>query len=662
MTSRQADRHTRLVAWSDKGLRSAGVGVFALTVAADVVYIAASHDLRGRPGLVHTDQLDPGEVVGVLATGMLGLFLVWLRPRNPIGWLVASAGLCLGLCDAGQAYGARALVSPDEHLPLGSWALSLSAPLWIPALFIPATLVLARYPTGEIRGRWLRRFDRLAICGFAVTYAGYATATNSVTDEVKGATPPIHLPERVGGLILVTGALALLAATLLILADAVRRAIRAPREERMALLLLLTAAALAVLLVVFTPVEWIGSMAFFAVLLALALGALRYQALGIEVVVRRTLIYAVLTGGVLLAFVGIVAGLARLLPSGPTPQIVAAAVIAIGLAPARDRIQRLIDRLLYGDRDDPWAALRRLSTSMDEAADGDVVPRLVSALGAALRVRGVEIRRVGAKPERWGSVDEAAVAIPLRYGGNDVGELRVAARKGEAALSGTDRRLVDAVAPVVAAVLHSAKLAADLAVERNRVVDATQAERERLRRELHDGLGPALTGVGLGLEAAQRRHDVDLVRRLRAEVASSLDDIRRIIDDLGPSVLDETDLLGAIRRRADQLRVGAGVVAPRPLPDLPRDVEAAAYRIVDEALTNVARHAQASCCTVVLNADRGLCLHVRDDGLGIRAPRNGGVGLNSMRERAESLGGSFRLSSLSPGTELAVELPLAVAP
>jgi signal transduction histidine kinase len=653
---------TRLVRSGDKALRRLGIALFAMTVACDVGYVLASRGLSGRQGLVHTDQVDRAEVVGMLATGILGLFLVWARPRNPIGWLAGIAGLSLGLCNAGGAYGARALVSPEEHLPLGAWVLSLSAPLWIAALFIPATALLVRYPTGQIAGSWQRRFDRLAVGGIIVQYAGYAMSSNSVSDEVQGRVPPVHPPAWVSGGMLAIGSVALLTATGMILGDAVRRAVGSTRAERMALIWLLTSAVLAVSLIMLAPVEWIGSLAYFGILAAIAVGVLRYQALGVELVVRRTLIYALLTGVVLLVFVGVVAGLARLLPSGPTPQIVAAAVIAVGLTPARERIQRLIDRLLYGDRDDPWSALGRLSTSMDDAGDGRLVPRLVAALGEALRVRGVEIRQADAGPATWGVVDEDAIAVPLRYAGDEMGELWVSGRSGESALNGADRRLLDAVAPVVAAVLHSVKLARDLEVARNRVVEATQTERERLRRELHDGLGPALTGIGLGLEAEQRRHDAELVRRIRVEVASSLEDIRRIIDGLGPSALERTDLLGAIRHRADQLRAGAGVevdvLAPGLLRSLPRDVEAAAYRIADEALTNVARHARAQRCTVVVTAADSLCLQVRDDGCGITAPRDGGVGLDSMRERAESLGGTFRLSALSPGTEVLVELPL----
>jgi signal transduction histidine kinase len=229
------------------------------------------------------------------------------------------------------------------------------------------------------------------------------------------------------------------------------------------------------------------------------------------------------------------------------------------------------------------------------------------------------------------------------------------------------------MAPLIAAVVQSTALAADLASERNRVVEATQSERARLRQELHDGLGPSLTGIGLGLEAAQASplagepRTSDLLSRLRVEVASSLEEIRRIIDDLRPTVLDDHDLLSALRERGERVTSAAGVTvavdAPQSLPDLPPEVETAAFRIADEALTNVVRHSGASTCTVHVSVGDMLRLVVSDDGVGVGNGRAGGVGLASMRQRAERIGGAFSVSpTLSGGgTRIVAELPLAVA-
>jgi signal transduction histidine kinase len=244
-----------------------------------------------------------------------------------------------------------------------------------------------------------------------------------------------------------------------------------------------------------------------------------------------------------------------------------------------------------------------------------------------------------------------------------VGVLRLAPRPGESQLPAADRRLVEGLAPLVAAVLHAVELAGALRVEQERVVAATETERARLRQELHDGLGPSLTGIGLGLEALEGRVGTsDLVGRLRSETASSLEEVRRIIDGLRPGALESADLLSLLRIRAQHLSaatpVRVTVRAPDRLPVLAPEVEGAALRIVEEALTNVVKHAGATTCVVTVALDDALRLEVRDDGRGYDGPREGGVGIGSMRHRAEQLGGAFVVEGGPAGTVVRVALPV----
>lgn len=636
---------------SDLALRRWAVLLFALIVVLDVAYVILARGVHHQSPLNEPADLDPGEVTSILVPAVVGLALTWARPRNAIGWFVSLPVVFLGLCDVGQEYAARAAVFPGEHLPAGHWVGALTAPLWITALAGPLTLLLVRYPSGRIAGRWPRRFDRMVITGLVVLWLGYATAKSAVGDIIKGGQAVVDVPTPLAAALGITGVVLLLSGTAGIVGDAFRRAVKSPRAERMALLWLLTWALMAVLLVQFAPYAWIGSVAYGTVMVAIAIGVLRYGTLGIEVVVRRTLVYALLTGAVLLVFVGVVAGLAAVVPNGPTPQIIAAVLIAVGLTPSRDRLQSLIDRLLYGERRDPFAALQRLGTPM-EGADEDMVSGVLAALREALRVDEATIEPPGTQ------------GVPLVFGSEELGRLRVAPRKGERALGKADERLIEAVAPLVAAVVHAVRLADDLRIEQERVIEATTVERARLRQELHDGLGPSLTGVGLGLEAAQRDADPLLISRLRTEVTSALEEVRRIIDDLRPSALEEDDLIAALRRRTDQVTsTGAVEVeldAPAELPELAIPIAAAAYRIADEALTNVVRHAHATRCTVHIHVDGALNLEINDDGVGPGEGREGGVGLGSMRERAERLGGSFTMLDLQPGTGVRACLPLAV--
>ena len=649
--------------WSEQRLRGFSLVICFVTLAAVVGYVVAGRGLEDQSALRQPYHGDLGEVLGATATAVLGLVLAWQRPRNPIGWLIGACAFLLAVSDLGQTYGARAVAIPEEQLPLGTTALALSAPLWIGTVFLPASLVLVRYPSGTIEGRWPRRFDRAVLVGFALVYVAYALSSNSVSDEVRGHEPPLVLPEPVGAALGLPGVVLVVGGTLAIVVDAVRRAVTGDRRVRLALLWLLVASVLAVALIMFGPAEELGSAAFFGVLVAVAVGVLRYGALGIEVVVRRALVYGILTGLVLIVFVGLVALLARVAPSGPVPEIAAATVIAVGLAPARDRIQRGIDRLIYGERNDPFAALARLGQPMGVPGGGtDLVRDVLTALADSLHVTGVALDgpvRISVGNPTGGAV------VPLRFAGRDEGTLRVGSREGQQRLAAADLRLLDAVAPWIAAAAQAVQTAEDLRIERGRVIAATQSERSRLRQELHDGLGPSLTGIALGLEAARRSGATEeLLARLHDEVAASLEEVRRIIEDLQPSALDGGTLVTALRRRTQQVGLATGLdvrlQAPDTVPPLPDGVASAAYRIVDEALTNVVRHAHATHCDVVVALDGCLHLEVNDDGVGPGEPRDGGIGLGSMRDRAERLGGRFAIQRGAPGTCVQVDLPMGV--
>jgi len=259
--------------------------------------------------------------------------------------------------------------------------------------------------------------------------------------------------------------------------------------------------------------------------------------------------------------------------------------------------------------------------------------------------------------------------LALRVGGRGLGTLQVAPRTPGEPYRDGDRRLLAALAPQVAVVVRALELAEALEAERDRVVAATRQERDRLRRDLHDGLGPSLSGVGLGLQAlqdAQTTGDTaaaeQLLGRIRQEVATAVGEVRRILEDLRPAVLDHIRLPDAVRQHAAAVAPGQLDVSVEAgqLPPLLADVEAAAYRIIQEALTNVVRHADAHHAHITLAAADGmLVVKVADDGRGIHGPgRDGAVGLASMRQRAEALHGALRVESSHQGTTVMATLPL----
>lgn len=258
--------------------------------------------------------------------------------------------------------------------------------------------------------------------------------------------------------------------------------------------------------------------------------------------------------------------------------------------------------------------------------------------------------------------------MPLQVGGAAIGSLVAASRTPRDGWSAADRDLLGLLAPQVAVVAHAARLNAELLVSRDQVVDATAQERARLRQELHDGLGPALSGIALGLEAAEAAQDPARVQALlewlRQETQTAGREVRRLVDGLRPVALDGKALDEALAGFLDGVASGGGLqveaALQRPLPPLPHDVDAAAYRIVTESVTNVVRHSGARSCRVELTVDDG-ALHVvvDDDGRGLPAQPRDGVGLASMRQRSTELGGSCVLADRpGGGTRVAVSLPV----
>jgi two-component system NarL family sensor kinase len=271
------------------------------------------------------------------------------------------------------------------------------------------------------------------------------------------------------------------------------------------------------------------------------------------------------------------------------------------------------------------------------------------------------------------------LALPLTYQGYPAGRLVVSGRHPGRGVSKRDRRVLLDVAKHAGAALHTARLLGDLRQSLDRVLYAREEERRRLRHELHDSVGPILAGISLGLHAARRVMHTDpqqadqLVNHLEQELQAAIGEVRRLFETLRPPALDQLGLVPAVREHIDILatRMRTDEDSPQQvsfelddsgdLVSLPAIVEVAAYRIVCEALTNVARHSGARTCTVTLKRDKGLRVEVIDDGVGItrRPSRGRGLGLGSMRERAAELGGTFVIDApKAGGTRVVAWLPI----
>lgn len=388
---------------------------------------------------------------------------------------------------------------------------------------------------------------------------------------------------------------------------------------------------------------------------AVTAAVLRHQLLDIRLVVARGITYALLSALVLAAYAALVVVL-----SG----VASALVVALLALPLRSRLQGAVDQLLYGERGSPLKVASRVGRSF-----GDGLPETLEEIRTSLRLPYVGVVIEGTPLASGGVLDGPSARVPLREGA-----LVVGLRRGEVRLSSADERILVLLSGPLSTAVHATTLLGELQRSRERLVVAREEERRRLRRELHDGLGPLLTGVALSADTA-----ANLARQasgapddalqatlssVRSDTRSAIREVRRIVDNLGPAALDALGLVEALRSRADQVsqRSDGGAlhaaVEADPLPPLPTAVEQAAYRIATEALTNVIRHSTAGSVVVRLDADEaGLHCAVLDDGGG-QADWRPGVGITGMQERVAQLGGWCEVGPGPHGGEVRICLPM----
>jgi signal transduction histidine kinase len=320
--------------------------------------------------------------------------------------------------------------------------------------------------------------------------------------------------------------------------------------------------------------------------------------------------------------------------------------------------------------------MNRISRQFEHAMLPDtVLPGVVTAVTDALRVpyaavelldeAGWSMAAEHGRPA--GTVEE----FPMTYQAERVGRLLVSPRAPGQRLDLSDRRLLVDLARQVGVAAHAVR--SSLALQRSRValVSAREEERRRLRRDLHDGLGPTLAGVTLGLHAARSQvvsapdEAKHLLETLEAQVEEAVADVRRVVYGLRPPALDEFGLVRALQLHASQLEATApSLTIALDLPEqalgqLPAAVEVAAYRIACEALTNVVRHAGATVCNVSVHLDGALELEVADNGRGLSPDQPTGVGILAMRERAEELGGQLAVNPQQGGTVVHARQPVS---
>ena len=614
--------------------------------------------------------------IGALAFFVFGALLALQRPANPLSWVALAVGITESLTYVAGEYAVYALLTrPGDGLPLGDWAQWVAQVLWMPGYLLIPTLLLLLFPDGRPpspRWRWLAPVTLVVIAAATVEWA--VTPYEDMGEPMlrPDVGNPVEAPALAAALepvfLLIAPCIALSLASVVV---RVRRSTGVARQQlrwfgagvAVALLLLLGGLASEEA----APIAM--GLALTVLPASVTVAVLRHGLWELGPVARRSVVAVGLSAAVLAVY-----GVATLVLGGG--EVVATAIVAVLLLPLQGRLERFVNRLLYGDRDEPWVAVRRLGERLATPVAPDEVAREVSR---ALRLPRVTVSGPGE------AVDAPAgtLALPLVFHGALVGTLVAGGRE----VGPADWRALEDLAPSMAASLHAARLADDLRASRERIVTAREEERRRLRADLHDDVGPSLAMLALRLDAAASGTGggatPEVLRELAGQTRDTLAQVRQIVSDLRPAALADLGLEAALAHAVNQLPAassaaaasrsasapggvtaaaapGARLDVPAPLGPLPAATEVAAYRIVREALSNIVRHARATSCAVRLAREGdSLVVTVTDDGCGIAIDAPRGVGLGSMAERADELGGTLAVATRPDfdGTRIEARLP-----
>ncbi|MCK2221825.1 sensor histidine kinase [Actinomadura sp. ATCC 31491] len=651
-----------------------------LAVACPALVIAARLVLAGLPPeWLPPSTLSPLTVAG-LTFPAVGAFLVVHRPRLTLAWLMVAGGLGAAVHDLCQAV-MLASAAGGDLARAGVWRLPAHAGWAASTLALEVLLPLCS-PDGRLPSRRWR-----AVVALGAVSVGVETARQFLRPDpppqgypLPAVIPnPLQLPalapySEMIGAVAWTGVLATVPFAASSLVVRFRRAGPAGRRQigwplfAFAGYIVFMLVGVAVPGLYWMQVVWAGFIP-----VALVFAVMRYRLYGIDTVISRTFVAAGLAGAAGLVYFG-VAGVSSLLVAGYHQLAGLAAALFIGafFQPLRRALQRAVDRLLYGPVGDPRLLAERL---VREVRRGDPAQALASVLGMlreGLAVQGVAVEVPGGErggAQVSGQVGDAPREVPLVWHGERVGRLLVGPPTPRRFPAAHDERVLATLVPYAADVAHAVRMAADLQRSRERILAAREEERRRLRRDLHDGLGRTLSDMAMtvnmariSLKSSPEAAD-DLLRELRSGMDAVTGDIRRLVHDLRPPALDDLGLAAAVAALAGPGDPGGPVTevsAEGDLAGLPAAAEVAVYRITQEALTNVRRHAKATRVRVELRRDpEVLRLLIADDGVGLPPERRAGVGLASMRERTAELGGICLITGEpGKGTTVEVMLPL----
>ncbi len=635
------------------------VTAWLLAVSSVVLFLAADPTLDANQLFFLVD------VVGAAVYGTVA-GVVLARRVHPVPVILGLGAVGIGLAAFSYAYTQLAAVRPG--LPGVAAIEPLQNTAWI-----PGTLALFLVVPWLIRDQPL---DAIARTGLV---AGIATTVWFFVARTWTDTTTLWLVAPVAGMGLVTAA------------DVWRRHRTGPVDERVGLGWLTVGTALMALsfvplalpeswpwLWMVNPLVHLAVQAFYPA--AMLVAVLRQRMWGLDLAVSRTVLAGTLTVGLIALYVVVATALASLLPTSDSvlAQAVAAGAVAVAVVPVRSWLQQRVHDLVYGAGSDPARAVRDLGGRFASARKPEeLMTELAAGVAVALRLESVTVWRTGeAEPAvRYGVPSGEATSVDLVHRGAPVGVIAATAPPG-VSLDARARKSLSELGSVVATGLVLVQASRELDAARDRLSTVRLEERRVIRRELHDGLGPSLAGIRLGLQGVRNLIAVDpdaaarLLESLQQQLDHQVDGVRSLSRTLFPPILDELGLAAALHELAAQhARAGFVLDVHADVPaTLDQAAGAAAYGIAVEAVSNARRHSGADGCRVeVVCASDGsavseLTVIVLDRGAGFAAGHTGGVGTRSMLERASELGGTLVIDSPPPGgTRVTARLPLAAS-
>jgi signal transduction histidine kinase len=662
-------------------LSPARICALVMAVASPILGVAAMLIWAGLPAEWTPARTASPQTAVTLTFPAVGAFLIFHRPRLNMAWLMSAGGLAAAISDFSQAMMFR-VAADGDLLVAGYLRLPIQAG-WA-VCGVTLTMLLPLYsPDGRLPSRRWRPALWLGVGAITVQFLGVLVR---MPPPAAGYPYPAVIPNPMQitalepyretvltaawmGIYAAMALAALSLATRLRRADGVvRRQIGWPLFAFAGYIVFLVAGS-------FLPeVMWLAIAWAALIPIAMAFSVMRYRLYGIDTVISRAFVAAGVVVVVSAVYFG--AGtLSGLVVAGYDQVAGVAAALFAGafFQPLRRALQRAVDRLLYGAVGDPGVLAERLTQAVRRGDPAKALTSVVSVLRDGLAVEGVAVEVADGEPRyvENGRVGAEPREVPLIWHGERVGRLLVGAPGPRRFPAAHNERVLATLTPYAADVAHAVRMAADLQRSRERILTTREEERRRLRRDLHDGLGQTLSAMAMTINMARIRLKSspdtadELLRELHAGMSAVTGDIRELVYGLRPPALDDLGLARAVRELAGQSSpdTDVQVEVEGSLSELPAAVEVAVYRIVQEALTNIRRHAAASSARIAIQRERSvLRVLVADDGKGLPESHRAGVGLGSMRERAAELGGICVVSGEpGAGTRVEVMLPLLTA-